>query len=181
MISTRKKRQQNKKLFSQLSERGTYFMIVQSNKDEQTNSRDNMICRGTSSDNINNPIQVNYPQLDVHTIEENIISKVRSEVEKVLTSVETRVQDAVLTAVENFVIPRLDLAMKSAIAPSGGSVDGNVMEPDQMDFLGNIEGLRMTAFSRINTHTDLKKIDETRGNITVGEGDLLVNENNTDR
>ena len=43
-------------------------------------------------------------------------------------------------------------------------------------FLGNIEGLRKTASSRINTHTDLKRIDETRGNITVEEGDLLVDE-----
>ena len=39
----------------------------------------------------------------------------------------------------------------------------------------------MTASSRINSHTDLNRIDETRGNITVEEGDLLVNEKNIDR
>ena len=44
------------------------------------------------------------------------------------------------------------------------------------DFSGNIEGLQMTASSRIHSRTDLNKINETRGKITVGEGDLVVNE-----
>ena len=61
------------------------------------------------------------------------------------------------------------------------SVDGNVLEPDQRDFVGNIEGLQMTSSSRISSHTDLNRIDETRGNTTVEEGDLLVNEKNIDR
>ena len=98
-----------------------------------------------------------------------------------MTSVETRVQNSTLTAIENLVIPRVELAMKSANAHPEQSVDGNVLEPDQRDFLGNIEGLRMTAPSRINSHTGLNKIDETRSNITVEEGDLLVNEKNIDR
>ena len=33
----------------------------------------------------------------------------------------------------------------------------------------------MTALSRINSPTDLNRIDETLGNMTVGESDLLVN------
>ena len=98
----------------------------------------------------------------------------------VLTSVETRVQDAVLTAIEILVIPRVELAMKSANAPSERNVDGIVLEADQRDFLGKIESLRKTASSRINIYTDLKGIDETRGNNVVEEGDFLVNEKNTD-
>ena len=39
----------------------------------------------------------------------------------------------------------------------------------------------MTASSRINSHTDLKRIDETRSNFTVEGGDLLVNERNIDQ
>ena len=39
----------------------------------------------------------------------------------------------------------------------------------------------MTASSRINSHTDLSRMDETRGNITREECDLLVNEENIDR
>ena len=140
-----------------------------------------MICRGISSDNISNPTQVSYPQVGVHTAEEYIVSKVRSEADNVMTSVKTRVQDAVFTAIENLVVSRVELAMKSANSPSGRSVDSNLLELTQRDFLGNIEGLRMTASSRMNSHTDLNRIDETVGNITVEESDLLVNEKNTDR
>ena len=39
----------------------------------------------------------------------------------------------------------------------------------------------MTASSRINSHTDQKRIDDTRGIITLEEGDFLVNESNIDR
>ena len=116
-------------------------MRGQSNQDEQVESRDNIICRGTSSVNANNPTRINYPQVDVHTLELNIVSKVRSEVENVMTSVETRVQDAVLIAIEVLVIPRVELAVKSANMSSERSVDGNVLEPDQKDFPDNNESL----------------------------------------
>ena len=181
MVSTRKKKQLNKKLFSQLNERDTDFMIEQSNRDEQIENRGNMLCKETSSDNASDPAQITYPQVDVHTLEEIFVSKVRSEVDNVMTSVETRVQDAVLTTTEMLVIPERELAMKSANAHPERSVDGNVLEPGQRDNLGKIKGLRMTAPIRINSHRDLNRIDETRANITVEEGDLLVSEINIDR
>ena len=39
----------------------------------------------------------------------------------------------------------------------------------------------MNASSRMNSHTNLNGIGETHGNITVEEGDLMVNEKNFDR
>ena len=116
MVSTRKK-QQNKSLFSKLKERDTGFMVGQSNQDEQSESRGKIICRGTSN-NASNPTQIISPQVDVHTLEENIFSKVRREVDNVMTTVDTRVQDAVLTAIEKLVIPRVELAVKAANVPS---------------------------------------------------------------
>ena len=144
MVSNRKKKLQKKKLFNQvnrLSEGYTDFMIGKSNHDVRNESRDSMAYRGTSSDNTNNATQVNYPHVDKHTHEENIVSKVRSEVDYVITSVETRVQDMVLTAIDNLVIPIVELAMKSTNASSGWTVDGNVLKPDHRDFSGNVEGL----------------------------------------
>ena len=64
-----------------------------------------MICKGTSSNNVGNPIQLNYPQVYVHTLKEKIVSKVRSDVDNVITSVGTRVQDAVMTAIESLLNP----------------------------------------------------------------------------
>ena len=95
IVSTRKKKQQNMRLFSRpLSQRDTdFFMIAQNNPDEQTESRDNMICRGTSSGKVSDPTQVIHSRVNVQTLEENVVSKRHSEVDDVLTSVETGVQD----------------------------------------------------------------------------------------
>ena len=41
IVSTKNKKQQNKRYFSQLSERDTDFMIGQSNQDQQIKSRGN--------------------------------------------------------------------------------------------------------------------------------------------
>ena len=122
----------------------------------------------------------NYPQVDVKTLEEKIVSKVESDEDNVMTTVETRMQNAVLTATEGLVIPTVQLTVKSAIASAGRSVDGNVMEFDQKDFSGNFQGLQLTISSRKNSYTGLNMI-ETRSNITVEEGDLLVNDRKIDR
>ena len=100
MISTRRKKQQNKKPFSQLSERDTYFMMGQSNHCVQNENTDSVIYRITSSGSTNNLTQVNYLQVDMHTLEENIVNKVRSGVANVIKTVETRVQEAVLTVIK---------------------------------------------------------------------------------
>ena len=99
----------------------------------------------------------------------------------VITTVETRVQGAVLTAIGNLIIPRVELAVKSVNTSSRHGIGSVVLDPDRRDFSGNIEGLQLTASSRIKSQTDLRKIDETRGNITVEGEDLLVNGRNVDR
>ena len=43
MVSKRKKKQQNEKLLSQLSESDTYFMIGQNNHEAQTEDRSNAV------------------------------------------------------------------------------------------------------------------------------------------
>ena len=105
-----------------MSERDTDFLIGQNNQDEQIESRDNMLCRGTSSDNVSNPTHINYPQVDVHTLEEDIVNQARSEVDNVSASVGNRVQDAVLNAKKKLAFLRVELAVKSTNAPSGPSV-----------------------------------------------------------
>ena len=87
--------------------------------------------------------------MDIHTLEKNIADKVRREVDEVITLVEIRVQDAVLTAMENLVICRVELAMKSVDASSGRGMDSVVLDPDRRVFSGNIEGLQMTTLIRI--------------------------------
>ena len=92
-----------------------------------------------------------------------------------MTMVKTRVQDAILTAVENFVIPRVELTMKSVNTSSGRQVDSVLLAPDRRDFSGSIECHQMTTQSRVNSDTDSNRIDETR-DITVQGDDSLINE-----
>ena len=81
----------------------------------------------------------------MHTLEKNIDYKVRTEVDSVMTAVETRVQDAVLTTVENLVTSRVELAINSVNASTGRGVGSVVLDPDKRGFPGNIEGLQMTV------------------------------------
>ena len=117
----------------------------------------------------------------MYILEDNIVSEVRREAYSVMTKVETGVQDAILTTIQSSMIPRVELSMKSANASSGRSVDGTVLEPDHRYFSRKIEGFQMTAASKINSHIDLKTVEETRGNITAEGGYLLVNEKRFDR
>ena len=181
MVLTRKKKQQSKKLFSQLNESDADLMIGQSNHEVQTESRANAAHGNISLNDTNNPTQVSGSQVDMHTLEKTIVNEVRSEVNSVMTTVETREQDAVLTAVEDLVILRVEQAMKSVNASTGRGVGSVVLNPDQRDFSRIIKGQQRTVSSRRNSHRDIIRIDETRGNIAVEGGDLLVNERNIDR
>ena len=72
-----------------------------------------------------------------------------------MTTLKTRVKDAVLTAIESFVTPQVELAVKSVIESSGRNADSNVLNPGRREFSGIVEGLQMTTASRVNSHIDL--------------------------
>ena len=112
MVSTRKKEQHEKRLHRQLSEFDADFLIVHNNHEAQTEGRVDMVDRDTSLNNTIISTQVNNPQKDMHTLEKNIASKVEKEVDSVMTTVKTRVQDAMMTAIENIVIPRVEIALQ---------------------------------------------------------------------
>ena len=128
-----------------------------------------------------NLAQVNSSQVDVHTFAKSIVDRVHSEVDAVMTMRETRVQDAILPAMEELVNPRVELAMKSVNASPEREIDSVVPDPNQKYFLGKIESFRMIASITIISNTDLNKIDENCGNITAEGGDLSVNGTKFDR
>ena len=64
-----------------------------------------------SSDYTSTPTQISIPKVDVHTLEENIVSKIRSDVDNAMRTVGTRVQVVLLTAIEKLVIVGVEIAM----------------------------------------------------------------------
>ena len=91
MVSTRKKKELKKKLLRQLSESDADFMIGQRDHKTQTESRDYTADRNISVYYTKDPSLVKSPQVDMHTLEKNIVDKVRSAIDSVMTTVETRV------------------------------------------------------------------------------------------
>ena len=106
MVSTEKKKQQNKKLLSQSGESEADLMIGKINHKAKAGSRENTTSWGNILNNTNDTNQFTYPKVDMHTLEKNIVSKVRIEADSVMTTVQARVHYAVLTAMESLVIQR---------------------------------------------------------------------------
>ena len=118
MVSTRKKKHQDERLLSQISESDADCMIGQSNYDTQADSTTNEVDGNTHLNDTNDPTRVRSSPADMHNFEKNTVIKVQSEVDDLIKTAGTRVQDAILSAMENSVIPRVELAIKSLIASS---------------------------------------------------------------
>ena len=158
MVSTRMKRQQNKRPFNQLREFDTDFMIGQSTHGGQNENINSTIVEITALNSASNTTQFSGSQLVMHTLEKNFTNKVRCEVDSVMTTNETRMHQAVLTATENLVVHRVEIAITSVNTSSRRSVVVVVLEPDEREISGNFEGLQLIVSSRIISHTDLKKL-----------------------
>ena len=65
--------------------------------------------------------------------------------------------------------------------PLDGIQEDLHLTPYQKDFLEILENLQLTASSRLNSNTDLNRIDETRGNFTVEVGEFSISEKDLDQ
>ena len=130
----------------------------------------NKISEKAASDRTKHLIPVNSSQVGVQWLEVNFSDRMRSDVNNVVATVVTRVLDAVLTAMDSLIIPKLELAMKLVKALSRRGPASLLFELDQRDFSANLEGFQMTASSKLNENTDINRIDETRCNITAEAG-----------
>ena len=79
---------------------------------EGTNDRDFTV--GTSSNNI----AINESTVNVKTLERCFIERIDREMSNIVDTVEDRIQNAILTAIDNFVAPKIELAIRSINASS---------------------------------------------------------------
>ena len=115
MVSTRKKRQSNKKFLSQLDDfdRDMIFGNAVSERQENavanegTNDRDFTV--GTSS----NDSIVNGNAMSVKTLEKCFNERIDREISNIVDTVEDRIQNAILTAIDNIITPKNELAISS--------------------------------------------------------------------
>ena len=57
-------------------------------------------------------------QAIMQTLEKNMVDRVRSEMDNLISTVESRVHDAILIAIDNSVTPRVELVIRSANSSS---------------------------------------------------------------
>ena len=153
VISTCKKKQRNKKLISKLDETSDDFIFTNARMGVENT---NVVEKGlgmVNSYNAIHPTAKKGPQVDMQTLETNFPANVKSEVENVVATVETKVHEAIFSAMDTLVVLRMELAMRSVgsfLKPNPGSV---VIDPHQRDLSGDTNGLHMTALSRFNSNT----------------------------
>ena len=124
MVSTRKKRQSNRRLLSQLVDFDQDFIFGNAANerrdstvvDESTNDRD--FTFGSSSNNI----AINERTVNVKTLEMCFNEKIDRKMSNFVDTVEDRIQNAILTAFDSIVAPKIELAIRSKNASSGRDV-----------------------------------------------------------
>ena len=124
MVSTRKKRQSNKRLLSRLDDFDRDMIIGNTASERQesvvvnegTNDQDFTV--GTSNVNA----VVNENALNMKTLERCFNERIDREINNIVDTVEDRIQNAILTAIDIIVAPKIELAIRSINASSGRDV-----------------------------------------------------------
>ena len=94
-------------------------------------------------------------------------------VDSAVKTVENCMDDAILTATDNVVIPRVELAVRWITGSSRHGPISTVQNPDENDFIGNTENTPLkSVWSRLDLNIDHYRIDETRDIESFEDGDF---------
>ena len=166
MVSTRKNRQPNKRLLSQLDDFEQDMVIDNATSERQesfvanegTNDQDFTV--GTSHTNSIN----NENALNVKTLERCFNERIDREMNNIVDTVEDRIQNANLIAIDNIIAPKIELAIKSVKASSGRDTTSVSANSERREHTG-INALFENAPENNNNTLGVANInDETRRN-----------------
>ena len=130
MVSTRKKRQSNKRLLSQLDDFDQDVIIGNTTSERRENVvvNENIDDQNFTGGTSNVSSIVNENALNVKTLERCFNERIDREMSNIVDTVEERIQNAILVAIDIIVAPKIELAIRSINACSGQdvtSVSGN--------------------------------------------------------
>ena len=182
MVSTRKKRQTNKRLLSQLDDFNQDMIIGNAVSERQENV---VVNKGTNDrdftvSNSSNNTAVNESAMSVKTLERCFNERIDREMSNIVDTVEDRIQNAILTAIENIVAPKIELAIRSINASSGRDVTSVTANSECGERVG-INASFENASENNNTLRVPNVNDETRLNIPDEVSELSVPETRFDR
>ena len=182
MVSTRKKRQSNKRLLSQLDDFDQDMIIGNATSarqesvvvNEGTNDQDFTV--GTS----NVSSIVNENAMNVKTLERCFNERIDREMSSIVDTVEDRIQNAILTAIDNIVAPKIELAIRSIKASSGRDVTSVSANSERREHAGVDDSFENESENN-NTLVVTNINDETRHNIQEKVSELSVPGTHFDR
>ena len=182
MVSTRKKRQTNRRLLSQLDDLDQDMIIGNAASERQENV---VVNEGTNDrdftvSNSSNNTAVNESAMNVKTLERCFNERIDREMSNIVDTVEDRIQNAILNAIENIVAPKIELAIRSINASSGRDVTSVTADSERGERVG-INASFENASENNNTLRVPNVNDETRLNIPDEVSELSVLETRFDR
>ena len=137
--------------------------------------------KNSSISGMNHLTPDNGYRLNMQTLERKFSNKMSFDVGNEIAMIETTLYDATLAAINNLVISRLELAIRSAKASLTRNLGRVAFDPDKRHFSGNTEDLHMTTWGRLSSNTDSNRFHETLCNITNKIGVLVVSKKEFDR
>ena len=165
MVSTRKKRQSKRRLLSQLDDFDQDVIIGDAACDRQENV---VVNEGTDDRDFTVSNSSNN----------SVINENAMHVSNIVDTVEDRIQNAILTAIDNIVAPKIELAIRSINASSGrdvASVTANSELGERVGINASFENASENNILRVSNVND-----ETRQNIPDEVSELSVPETRFD-
>ena len=175
MVSTRKKRQSNKRLLSQLDDFDQDMIIGNTASERQENvvvnegTNDQDFTVGTSDVST----AMNKNAMTVKTLERCFNERIDREMNNIVDTVEDRIQNAILAAIDNIVAPKIELAIRSINASSGRDVASGCANSERRERTG-INISFENASENNNTIGVTSINDEARRNSQDGVSELSV-------
>ena len=182
MVSTCKKRQSNKRLLSQLDDFDRDMIIGNAVSERRENA---VVNEGTNDRDFtvgtcNNDSVINGNAVSVKTLERCFNGRIDREMGNIIDTVEDRIQNAILTAIDDIVAPKIELAIRSINATSGRDVTSVSANSERRDQVGINTSFENASGSN-NTLGVSNVNDETRHNIPDQLSELSVTETHFDR
>ena len=182
MVSTREKRQPNKWLLSQLDDFDQDAIIGNAASERQENvvvnegTNDQDLTVGTS--NVSSIVIGNT--MNVKTLERCFNERIDREMRNIVDTVEDRIQNASLTAIDNRVAPKIELAIRSINASSGRDATSVSAASERREHAG--PNAVFENASKNNNTPDVANInDETRHDIPYEVSEMSVPGTHFDR
>ena len=182
MVSTRKKRQSSRRFLSQLDDFDQDVIIGNNVSERQVNAMGN---EGTNDQDFTvgtsiNDSVVNGNAMSVKTLERCFNERIDREMSNIVDTVEDRLQNAILTTIDNIVTPKIELAIRSINASSGRDVTSVSANSERREHVGI-----NASFENASRNDDTLGVsnvnDETRHNIPDEVSELLLPETHFDR